>query len=416
MVKKLFRQQAVDHRANRLYGDVFVLPRLSHTLIAGFLLAWVLLLVIWLVTSTYDRKETVQGWLEPSEGIVRVYARADGIIKQVLVADGDVVVPDQPLIIVDGDRRLASGEDLEKLLLGEYEAKHKLLSDQLARTNGMFDMRKHDVEERIAAVRKELALLDRQTATLEERHKMAAAQTEKYQKLTRDGHISAVTLDTARQQELELLSDAQELSRVQINQQNLLQQLLTESQLLPDEHSNTIGQLRSQLSDLAQEIAQLHGEHSYTIKAVRPGVVSNLQVWVGQSVRGDIPLLSIVPNGAVLAAHLIVPVRAAGFVKEGQPLEIRYDAFPYEKFGLYHGQVTGMSRSVLLPNELLSAPITSQEPVYKVYAQLNAPVVNAYGQEFQLKPGMTFSADIRLESRTLLEWLLEPFYSIKGRL
>jgi membrane fusion protein len=54
--------------------------------------------------------------------------------------------------------------------------------------------------------------------------------------------------------------------------------------------------------------------------------------------------------------------------------------------------------------------------VYRVSATLNHNLVSAYGQSFPLRPGMTLSADIQLDQRTVIEWLFEPLLSIKGNL
>ena len=114
--------------------------------------------------------------------------------------------------------------------------------------------------------------------------------------------------------------------------------------------------------------------------------------------------------------HLLIPVRSVGFIESGQSLAIRYDAFPYQKFGIYQGKVSQLSKTLLLPNELLNAPTLVNEPVYRVTALLDKPNVQAYGKDFSLKPGMTLSADISLGDRSLIQWLLEPIYSLKGRI
>ena len=63
----------------------------------------------------------------------------------------------------------------------------------------------------------------------------------------------------------------------------------------------------------------------------------------------------------------------------------------------------------------MQLPITLQEPVYRLRATLTKQQMQAYSQSFELKSGMLFEADIMLEQRTFIEWLLEPIYSLKGR-
>lgn len=418
MTNGLFRQEAIEHQRHRLHGDVLLLPRFPHTLISCVLFVWMVLVIVWLATSSYARKETVFGWLEPPTGVVRIYPEELGIIKSILVTEGEEVVKDQPLIIVNGDRILASGDHLESKLLEEYEAQRKLLDEQLIRTQSIHVMHSQDIEQRIAAAKNELAMLNQQIETFNQRAEIIEEQAQRLDKLRKAGHISSTEYDNAFVQVLTLRSDRQALSRNRIAQQNLIEQLNTERNLLPDENANQIDQLRERLSNIAQQIAQLSGERSHVIKAPRDGVINNLQVIEGQQAQpgNNVPLLTLIPADMQLTAHLLIPVRSAGFIEPKQRLDIRYDAFPYQKFGLYSGEIHSVSKTLLLPNELLNVPVPVEEPVYRVTAKLTRADVQAYGKNFPLKPGMTLTADIRLSERSLFHWLLEPILSLQGRL
>ncbi|WP_238528934.1 HlyD family secretion protein [Glaciecola punicea] len=107
--------------------------------------------------------------------------------------------------------------------------------------------------------------------------------------------------------------------------------------------------------------------------------------------------------------------RAFGFVEAGQHTRIRFDAFPYQRFGLFEGEVTHAANSILLPGEV-DMPISIQEPVYRVEVALGKQEIRAYGKEVPLQPGMTLSADVVLEQHSLISWLLEPILSLKGRI
>jgi membrane fusion protein len=68
-----------------------------------------------------------------------------------------------------------------------------------------------------------------------------------------------------------------------------------------------------------------------------------------------------------------------------------------------------------MPGEPASG-LVFQEPVYKVTAALESQHVEAYGKEIPLRPGMILSADVVLDRRSLFEWLLEPVYSLRGKI
>ena len=89
--------------------------------------------------------------------------------------------------------------------------------------------------------------------------------------------------------------------------------------------------------------------------------------------------LEIVPNESVLQAELFVPTRAIGFVRPGQKVRILYEAFPYQHFGTYGGQIIEISHTILTSSDA-SGPIALKEPAYRVTVALERPDIDAYGK------------------------------------
>jgi membrane fusion protein len=133
---------------------------------------------------------------------------------------------------------------------------------------------------------------------------------------------------------------------------------------------------------------------------------------VGRSADPKDLQLEVVPADSGLHAELFVPTRAVGFVSEGQRVRILYDAFPYQKFGAYGGHIIRASQTILTSSDM-SGPMTLKEPAYRIIAALERPDVDAYGKKMPLQAGMLVHADIILERRSLLHWLLDPLLSAR---
>ena len=121
---------------------------------------------------------------------------------------------------------------------------------------------------------------------------------------------------------------------------------------------------------------------------------------------------------ASIGDQVVVTVKEAtpaGNVKKGQVSRLRFDAFPYQRFGFVESQIVRIDRALITPNEI-QLPIALKEPVYRLRAKLSKQQMHAYGTTFELKSGMLLEADIMLEKRSLIEWILEPIYSLKGRI
>ncbi len=131
------------------------------------------------------------------------------------------------------------------------------------------------------------------------------------------------------------------------------------------------------------------------------------------------PLISVVPVGARMQAHLYAPSRAMGFVKPGDAVLLRYQAYPYQKFGHARGRVLQVARTAL-PSQELAGVAGSQpgggEPVYRITVELARQSIRAYGKPQPLQAGMLLEADVLQDTRRLYEWVLEPLYSLTGKL
>jgi membrane fusion protein len=175
------------------------------------------------------------------------------------------------------------------------------------------------------------------------------------------------------------------------------------------------------ISSLEQEIAEAEAKRQFVITAPQDGVVTAIQAEAGSTISASVPMLSIVPKGAKLDAQLFGPSSAIGFVRPGQRVLLRYQAFPYQKFGQYAGTVASISRSAISPAELsqqlagLTSLYGSNVPLYRITVTLGSQTARAYGEAVPLQPGMQLEADILMERRRLIEWVLDPLFTLTGR-
>jgi membrane fusion protein len=124
--------------------------------------------------------------------------------------------------------------------------------------------------------------------------------------------------------------------------------------------------------------------------------------------------MTIVPEGSSLHAEVYAPTRAIGFVEPGQEVRLLYDAFPYQRFGSFTGRIVRVSRAAIDPRDL-SVPLHLEEAVYRIEVAPEAQSVDAFGAAQPLQPGMTLSANIVLDRRSFLDWLLTPINAVLRR-
>ena len=145
------------------------------------------------------------------------------------------------------------------------------------------------------------------------------------------------------------------------------------------------------------------------------GRVAALPLDRGQTAQPGAVVAVLTAGDSPLEAELYAPSRAAGFVREGQEVRLMYQAFPHQKFGVGEGRVISVSRTVLAPSEVSIPGLQVQEPVFRVRVKLDKSSVAAYGETMPLQPGMLLTADVVIDRRSLLEWLLDPLYAAGRR-
>ena len=172
--------------------------------------------------------------------------------------------------------------------------------------------------------------------------------------------------------------------------------------------------MEQQVAQQQSRLAELSHQQKSVLIASVAGTVSTLQLKAGQQVSDGQLALSLLPENPQLEAVLYLPTAAIGFVATGQEARLRYHAYPYQRFGIFTGTVVDISDTVLLPTDLPELALPG--PSFRVRVKLPSQTVLAYQKALPLKAGMTLEADLVTEKRSLMQWLFDPVYSLRGQI
>ena len=410
----LFRKEAISHQSERLTGGITLAQPLSIKLSALIVVAIATSIIVFLFNAEYSRKETVRGFLMPNKGIIKSYAPNGGTVSALLVSEGQHVTKGQVLAKITINHKNEDGSELSEDLSYQVGKQIILLNEEIVQHQALHKQELLNLENRSEALKKERWALKQQYSLAVEKLSLLDKQQQQFDQLNSQGFLSK--LDKERQQQLllEAKQEKQDIARLLVRQNNELAQVAFEQTNVPQQFTLRTNNLKRQVAELQRQLAQVRNNYSYSIGASHSGVVTGIQVVEGETLSQNKPLLHILPEGSELVAELLLPTRSAGFIEKGQNTRLRFDAFPYQRFGFINSEITRIDRALIAPNEV-QLPVAIQEPVYRLQAKLTHQQVTAYGKSFSLKSGMLFNADIMLEQRTLIEWLLEPIYSLKGR-
>jgi membrane fusion protein len=413
MTRSLFRPQALEfQKQHREFGQVGRLQAPSLKVFAWLLVVAVSSIIIFICIAGYTRKETVAGYLAPTTGTAEIFVPQQGTVTEVHVAEDKVVDEGDVLLTIDTSQITADGLDVNAAVLKSLSVQKMVLSSQIDAEDRSTSSEKSRLTAAIRNGEAELLQLTSQIGFQEEQITIAKKLVDTAHKMQASGYFSAPEVYRREEGLLDAKQTLSSLRQRYSARETELSQTRSSLQQLPTESARKLQPLRSELAQVDQRIAEVGGRRSFAIRAPIAGRIANLQATVGQIADPKRLQLDILPLESPLQAVLFVPTRAIGFVRPGQKVRLLYEAFPFQRFGTYSGRVVSVSKTIL-SDAGLSAPIELKEPSYKVIAALDRPDVDANGQKVPLQAGMLLRADILLEKRELVRWLLDPILNVR---
>jgi hemolysin D len=403
----------------------------------GRITAWTLLLGLvatgaWLTLGHIDIVASAQGKIIPTDAVKLVQAANIGVVRKIYVRDGTIVRKGEPLIDLDPTVSTAEEAEASKgLLAAELDvARDSAIADALigkgihfapptgttpevaetqlrlikaqvaesgAATAGMAAARDSSLAEANSAAQQirtysdTVPVLDKEIDAMNGLAAKGYAPGLKLLELQRQRRSEAGERDVAVAQRARGQSDARKFS----------QQLTQSREQARQTALADLAKAQSEAMVRQEELTKAR-QKSHLQRLVAPvdGIVQQLTVHtVGGVIEAVRPLMIIVPYGA-LTVEANVLNKDAGFVRQGQPVAVKLEAFPFTRYGTVPGRIQSISSDAIDDKKL--------GPIYVARIKLLRSTIDRGDVVAPLGPGMTVTADIKTGRRSLLSYLLSP--------
>jgi hemolysin D len=415
--------------------------------LAGWMLRLLLLLLsslfLWAALGRLDIVAVADGKLVPSSYLKIVQPAEQGIVKEILVKEGQSVQAGEVLIRMDAvlaaadikairadhdNKRLAlrridaqlagvsflrEMEDPAELALqveAQYIANVRAYENALAQEHSVLDKARND----LAAARQTRAKLQQVLPHYVEQEKA-------FEKLTKDGFAGRIMYTDKRRERIEKEQDLRTQEFLIRSSRALIAQSEQRLEQISADYRRQLQAERveaaAQLERMGQELAKLAHRHELLeLRAPQAGIVKDLATHTAGTVAapGTI-LMTLIPEGDKLIAEVWLSNQDIGFVRPGQEAKLKLAAFQFQKYGLIEGRVTHVNAdateapSANTRSDALSGRDRPMGPLaFRTLVELSAQALDADGRRYPLQPGMQVSGEIHLGTRTILEYLLSP--------
>lgn len=415
----MFRQEAINHQKMKWRGRALLLPGIPFWLTTGLCLFFIVAFLTFIIAGTYTRRTNVTGEITSYPRAANVYSTVQGVVVKQLVTEGQIITAGTPIYQIDVSKSTRSG------VVSDNQRRD--INSQQARIAQIISRLEENKRATLAMLEKQkaqyTAAFERSTDILRRAQEGIRIMKENMQNyrhyqakglINKDQLTNQVALYYQQQNNLLGLSGQ--------NEQNALQITALESQIHTQaaEFDNQIYQMELQRYELQKELLNIDASGVIIVRALSDGRVDSLSVTVGQMVNVGDSLLQMLPDKVDhYALVLWVPNDAIPYISTGDSVNVRYDAFPAEKFGQFAGAVTVISKAPASPQEMQTyqgapkAALTAAIPYYKVIVRPEKQAISYHGKRLSLENGMKAQSTLFLEKRKVYQWMLSPFYDMK---
>ena len=408
------------------------LPRVVlYTLLALFLA-----MLTWSVVGQLDIVAVAQGKIVPQSFLKIIQPAENGIVREILVRDGDAVQAGQVVVrmdtrLSDADRSVVENEfRLRNLQLRRIDAElaEKGLTRNaddppalISQVEAQYRARRQAYLDALGAERalRAKAQQDLQAAKEVERKLRKTVpiyreQAQGWEQLAKEGFAGKLM---ALERQRLYIENEQDLRAQAYNIESLTATLVQSEQRLAQITSSYRQQLQNERLEadaqrhrLRQELdKQEHRSGLLELRAPQAGVVKDLATHTpGTVVAPGTILLTLVPKDEPLVAEVWIGNADAGFVQPDQKTRVKLAAYPFQKYGMLEGKVHRISADAQDKANDSSGAKPFQEAAYRALIHFDSAFLESRGTRLTLVPGMLVSAEIHLGRRSVLEYLLSP--------
>ena len=430
----LFRSEVTTSLSQQGMGSIRLARQTSSWLVCGVAIVISAAFLAFIFIGSVTKKAHVTGILVPTQGSVGINAASAGVLVRNIIDEGQHVHAGQPLFELSTERQGSNGE-LTVLIAQQLATRaHSLEAEQRLRSD-QYREKKLALTQRLQALDAERSQLAQEMDLAGRRQHLAQQSLGKYETLQASGYVSSAQTQQKQEDLIDLSARLSNLRRTEMQLRASRQDVEAELAAQATSLASDQAQFQQGKAVLQQEVAENSNRKSFLITAPQDGVITTITYQPGQAIGTGQVLATLVREqdaaaGAApaLEVQLYAPSRTAGFVAPGQTVLLRYQAFPYQKFGLQKGVVTDVSRTPFAPSELPQNTAStilsnaqqnllgfnSNEALYRIKVRPEKQHIEVYGHPQVLKPGMTLEADILQDSRKLWEWIAEPLLAMRS--
>lgn len=391
------------------FGDVIVTTTYSQCAIITCSVFIFICVILFMSFADYTQKRTVNGIVFPDKGIVNIKSKQSGTLSAFYIKGGDYVNTGEKLFAIDASsstqyfrnneenyrellsklREVSGSETLDNI--NTLNAKRKLTEGQIDQTRNSIDIMTNQVRLLDAAIQSQQVTFNR----------IQEAYKKKY--------VSDIEKNNAEMQLIDKKMQRQSLNNEISSREG---QIIS----LKKELDDTIDRIKNiqneDKKESLQSLMKMYGIASDTESVLRApvaGKVAEVVERTGRFVNAGDTILTVIPQGSVNQIVAFISPELIGEIKKGTKVALKYDSYPYQRFGVEHGVIIDISRVPLQPEDIYTNfGLKFENACFRVGIK-----IIERKESITVIPGMSLKVEIPTRKASIIKWIF-PFFRDKS--
>lgn len=418
MTNKLYRKEAIEYKKNHWKGKALLLAGMPAWLISILSLCFFCMLIFSLIFCSYTQRIDVRGEVITLPHSVNVFSPQQGFVVNKYVEPGDIVTKGTPLYELDVSRSTASGnvnDSMTAVITEKISNGEEIIAKIASNKNETLEALNTQLHQYEFSLKETNEMLRNASSGL----RKMKENLQSYDQYLKQGLITKDQYNYQHSLFFQQQSTYQSLVSQKMQLESQLTQLKSDIVTKGSDFDNQISSQKNQINDYKNQRLESNANGNLVVKATTDGKIESISVTTGQMVDKGSSLAQIKPTGNVEYFLILwLPNNSIPYVKTGDTVNIRYDAFPSDKFGQFPGKIVSISSVPASRQEMAEYTNTASGPnqqelaLYKTVVAIKDKKISYNGKTLELSNGLKAQAIVFLEERPLYMWMFTPVYKI----
>ena len=416
----LFRQEAINYQKAKWMGKALLIKGYSAWFVFLLSIVFIIVLVLAAIFGTYTRRINVPGEITTQPRAINLFSTQQGFIINSHVKVGDKVKKGDPIYELDVSQTTQLGNVTQKTI--------ESINNQIKNISEIIETLKKNKQITLNALKQQIDEYNKfhQDSLLLVKN-AEKGMSEMYESMQNYADYQKKGLINNEQFNNQRYLYYQQQNSYQFLQNQIIQENLSIIQLNSElvtkiaDFDNKISEYQFQLNALQRQLTEVNAKGTLIISAPSDGRIESLSVTDGQMVKTDDSLAQLIPaNTDSYYLVLWAPNESVPYISVNDKINIRYEAYPYQKFGQFSGKIMSISKVPASSQEMStysSSPLSQNninyQAYYKVMVSLDKQQMAKFNNKIKLTNGMKADITLFLEKRPIYQWMLSPFYDIQ---